>query len=47
MDLGPRMISNLTITTNSTIAMVSWETKEGPLLKVDLMYVEFFLKFLI
>lgn len=33
------MIQNITITANSSSALVSWITQEGPLLKIDLTYI--------
>lgn len=37
--LAPRSITNLTIETNSTTAIVNWDIQDGSMLKVDLVYV--------
>lgn len=40
------MIQNLTITANSSSALVSWITQEGPMLKIDLTYIFFYVFFI-
>jgi hypothetical protein len=34
--LAPRSIHNITITPNSTSALINWDMDEGPMLKIDL-----------
>lgn len=33
------MIQNVTITPNATSALVTWDTEDGPMLKIDLEFV--------